>query len=64
MLEKKPVESAILIFAQLPSDIWITRSQGKTRAVFSEEEIGIMLTVSKDSRVVAIVGRLNEVKDE
>lgn len=55
MLEKKLVESAILVFAQLPSGICITLSQGKNRAVFSEEQIGIMLTVSKDSRIVAII---------
>lgn len=55
VLEKKLVESAILVFAQLPSGICITLSRGKNRAVFSEEEIGIMLTVSKDSRIVAII---------
>ena len=56
MLEKNlVVESAILVFAQLPSGICITLSRGKNRAVFLGEEIGIMLMVSKDSRVVATI---------
>lgn len=55
MLEKNLVESAILVFAQLSSGICMTLSQGKNGAVLSEEEIAIMLMVSKDCRVVAII---------
>lgn len=55
VLEKNLVESAILVFAQLPSGICITLPLGKNRVIFSEEEVGIMLMVSKASRVMATI---------